>query len=413
MRINDYINVTDRIEPSEKCRERILASGRNTEKPEKRRKSLKRGIVVAVSLLLFGRIGVYAASEITYKDLFSDTIHVANHELADSLMGTVSGFEYNVSDDDYVIRILGVTGGSEVIKGRAEIYRKDGKPVKDFYNNYSDEKGNLYPSLKYQSLESSGGVGCEFDENGNIRIEWELESAKKFNGRKLSFSGADFFYADDMISFTESNNVFFDIDQGKAYLKDKDTNEFSDISYDEIVGLKLNWSFSFRYNQSSVSRSSKKCSSFSENFILKDEFSIYRIGSDKVGNLLESIDSEVECIPLSMKFSSVGGTMKFKYSYKFPFDEYVAEKYNGLNIINSCYLKLGRPDCSMYLIKKDGTHINMRISSYSESGSDYIMKTKAHIEYFDPELGDSGNQIYTDISDVVSAYINGTTYTLK
>ncbi len=217
-----------------------------------------------------------------------------------------------------------------------------------------------------------------------------------------------------MISFEETNNVFFDIDKGKAYLKDKKTNELSAISYDEIAGLKLSWSFSFRYKQPLVSLSSKKCSSFSENFIMKTKVDIYRAGSDKVGYLLETKDSEVECIPLSMKFSSVGGTMKFKHSYESPFDEYVSEKYNGLKIDE--YVRLVFPhEGDMYLIKKDGTRIYMRISSCSGSGSgsDYIMKRKAHIVYFDPEPGDSGNQIYADISDVVSAYINGTTYTLK
>ena len=41
-----------------------------------------------------------------------------------------------------------------------------------------------------------------------------------------------------------------------------------DISFDEITGLKLKWSFSFRYNQSSSSKVTKKCRTFPENFIL-------------------------------------------------------------------------------------------------------------------------------------------------
>ena len=35
-------------------------------------------------------------------------VHVADSELADSLMGAVHNFRYKVSDDDYAIKINGV-----------------------------------------------------------------------------------------------------------------------------------------------------------------------------------------------------------------------------------------------------------------------------------------------------------------
>ena len=68
----------------------------------------------------------------------------------------------------------------------------------------------------------------------------------------------------------------------------------------------------------------------------------------------------------------------------------------------------------IYLVKSDGTHINMRIGAGHGGGVvGKPMKMVTEFYYYDPEIKEGANKIYTDISDVVSVYINGTTYNLK
>ena len=50
---------------------------------------------------------------------------------------------------------------------------------------------------------------------------------------------------------------------------------------------------------------------------------------------------------------------------------------------------------------------------HANGDSGGAMKMTADFFYYDPEIKEGSNRIYTDISDVVSVYINGTTYKLK
>ena len=70
-------------------------------------------------------------------------VHVADSELADSLMGAVHNFRYKVSDDDYAIRINGVSGDSSNMMLIAEIYRKDGTPVTDYLKNFPEDETDI------------------------------------------------------------------------------------------------------------------------------------------------------------------------------------------------------------------------------------------------------------------------------
>ena len=100
-------------------------------------------------------------------------VHVADSELADSLMGAVHNFRYKVSDDDYAIRINGVSGDSSNMMLIAEIYRKDGTPVTDYLKNFPEDETDIdMPENHYvRSFSgSSSSWHSEINKDGNIQM---------------------------------------------------------------------------------------------------------------------------------------------------------------------------------------------------------------------------------------------------
>ena len=114
-----------------------------------------------------------------------------------------------------------------------------------------------------------------------------------------------------------------------------------------------------------------------------------------------------------MKFSNTGGTIKFTYTDDYDYEGYISGKYNSPNVHASRAFYLS-PENEMYLLKSDGTQINIMMGS-GHGGGDVggTMKMTFDFIYYDPEIKEGSNRIYTDISDVVSLYINGVTYKLK
>lgn len=393
-----------------------LSSG--TPAAKKRIKPGYAAVSVAAAALILGSVGSYAASSVTFRDIFSGYIHVADNELAESLMGTVSGFEYKVSDADYAIRIIGVTGARDNIIGRAEIYRKDGKPVKDFFKNLPENDDSVYaPFSENLRVTHGGSRKTEFNEDGNLEIYWNIDSSHRLSGKRIAFSGTDVFNYKLAEEFAEKNNCKLDDVDGKLYLFESHNGDSfiqTDITLEEVAGLSLSWSFSFRYRQAALSVASKKCSDLKEHFTLTRTYSLFDFENDG-GPSLEELDDEVICIPSSMEFSSTGGTIKFTYSDDFDFDSYISEKYPGKDVRPRGFINNALPE--MYLIRSDGTRVYMRMGNISSNGVlegfTETCKVKGDIIYYDPEITEGASQIYTDISDVTAAYINGVTYQLK
>lgn len=397
-------------EPSEE----FLSKLKNAEIPKKKRKRMVVVFAVAAAIYLFGSISSYAVSNITFKELFGDSIHVADCKLADSLLGSVSDFRYMVSDDDYAIRILGISGPGDNIIGQAEIYRKDGKPVKEFFLKGSEDD-TLYPSLSLERY-LNGSLSYDFNDSGNIQIRWKLDSKKGLFKKKVGMYGIDFYYLSDGQEFQEKNNIMIDLYDGELHLNYRRAGvvtENENVSIDEIAALKLTWSFSLKYDPSKVMKYKKKCSSFKEDFTLIQPVSLFSVDSSGNGHDLEVINREIICKPSKVEFSAGGGTVKFTYSDDYDFDGYISEKYSGLEVDSTRQLLINSDENEMYLIKSDGSHIYFRIGSNQSSSSGEKIKAEMSLYYYDPEIKDGPNHLYEDISDVESVYINGVTYRLK
>ena len=386
-------------------------------RPRRRIRSFIPAVTAVIAVLVFVNIGVYAASEITFKDIVTDRVHVANSELAESLIGSVRNFSFKVSDDDYAVRILGVTGSDKNIIGKAEIYRKDGEPVKAHFVKTSDDE-KLYSNLNIKdnalfSSSLSHIAGFEINEDGNINVVWDLSTDHSLNGKIITMRGTNFYFAADVKKFEEENHMSGSDYDGVIRFVNEGEKTVNDVSADDLAALSLDWSFSFKYGQSAFSMSRKRCSRFDENFIFIKEVNVWR-QDDNSSEDLEKFNTEITCVPKSMKFSNTGGTIKFTYTDDFDYEGYISGKYDSPNVHATKYEMMLSPENEIYLLKSDGSRINMMMGHGHASGdAGGAMKMTEDFFYYDPEIAEGSNRIYTDISDVVSVYINGVTYKLK
>ncbi len=410
---------TDRIKaafPGGEPSDEFVSKLEKAVKPRRKIRSFVPATAIVIAVLLFANLGVYAASEISFKDIVTDRVHVANSELAESLIGSVRNFSFKVSDDDYAVRILGVTGSDKNIIGKAEIYRTDGEPVIDhFVKTSEDEKLYSNLSIKDNALFSSSSshmAGFEINEDGNIIVDWDLSTDHNLNGKIITMRGTNLYFASDVMKFEEENHMSASDYDGVIRFVNEGEKTVNDVSANDLAALTLEWSFSFKYGQSAFSMSRKRCTRFDENFRFINQVNVWR-QDDNSSEDLEKFDIEITCVPKSMKFSNTGGTIKFTYTDDYDYEGYISGKYNSPNVHASraFYLSL---ENKMYLLKSDGTQINIMLGS-GHGGGDVggTMKMTFDFIYYDPEIKEGSNRIYTDISDVVSVYINGVTYKLK
>ena len=156
------------VKPSQELMSRL--NDKNRKKRKIRYSSIKIA-AAAAAVFIIGGSAVYAASEMNFIDIFGNYVHVADSELADSLMGAVHNFRYKVSDDDYAIRINGVSGDSSNMMLISEIYRKDGTPVTDYLKNFPEDETDIdMPENHYvRSFSgSSSSWHSEINKDGNI-----------------------------------------------------------------------------------------------------------------------------------------------------------------------------------------------------------------------------------------------------
>lgn len=405
--------------PSDELTDRLMkAAPRKTH----RFSALKIIAASAAACAMIG-VGVYAASEISYDDVFGNYVRVDDNELADSLMGTVTDFKYKVSDEDYAIRILGAAGDSHNMMLRAEIYRVDGEPVRDHFINLPDENCKGISTLfdKHKTEFTNGGHGSyskEFTEEGNVLLTYRFSYDSNINGKKFNASGSDLYSDKPMWDFLSEYQIGT---RGKneKYCIDIETGEEMEFADDDIIGIRLDWSFSLRFAPSDKADTKKVCTDTSQDFIFDYSQSIISWNEEGEGHQVDSLKKTLQCSPSAIEFTSVGGRIEYEYSDTFDYNGYVQENYPDKKVtLDSGGIIPGFSSNEMYLIRNDGSHIRVRSGGGSSSVSGDICSVIVDLEYEEPtgesnELGEIYEQIYTDISDVKAFYINGVTYDLK
>lgn len=408
------------VKPSQDLMSRLNDKSR---KKRKIRYSAIKIAAAAAAVCIIGGTAVYAASEMNFIDLFGDYVHVADSELADSLMGTVHNFRYKVSDDDYAIRINGVSGDSSNMMLIAEIYRKDGTPVIDYFKNVpededTDNMGVDMPENHYvwAFSASTSSWHPEINKDGNIQMYYEvnlLESTIK--GKRFCAGGSDIYSFSLLWDFREKNNVYvwYNPSEKKNEFKTYLSNEIIDISDEDVIGLRLDWNFSFRYNPSEKSESVKKCSDTDSSFELYNNI-IFFSSDGKAGT--ESKETWFTCKPSKIEFTSVGGEMVYSFEDIFLPDNDVSENSNY--IIDPVFRADGENCNDIYIIKEDGNRIDLIFGANKDGVSGNIRTVNTSIQYIE-YTGESNdehrkyNQVFADVSEFSELHINGTVYKLE
>lgn len=389
--------------PSEEFLE-VLMKTKNTKK--KKRRILVKVIAAAAAVCILGTAGVYAVPEIKFEEAFGDSIKVSDSELGTSLLGIVHNFKYYVSDDAYAIRILGVTGDSSRMYLNAEIYRKDGKPVKDYIKHFTDENGGLETPQEFAMYFTNcgAGYGSYLNKSGNIEMEYELTSEKNnMNGKKFIAMGADVFSGDLYHKQTSEKSVYVDFslsDRKNHVYKDHVDGEEDYSTLEDIIGLKLNWKFSFKYQPSKQAEIKKECIDIYEDFII-NKTGFPDTDGDASWTDEDTISEEILCTPSKIEFTSIKGELDYSY-------------VPGADCKSSpFFLLVNADDNDIYIINDDGSRVDLHLFSSEIDSKDTIsVKSKIdYVEYYENEEGEiKYNTIFTDVSKFKELHINGTVF---
>lgn len=405
--------------PSDELTDRLMKAAPK----KKHRFSALRIIAASAAACAMIGVGAYAVSEISFDDVFGDYVRVDDNELADSLIGTVTDFKYKVSDEDYAIRILGAAGDSHNMMLKAEIYRVDGEPVRDYFINLPDENCNGISTLseKHRTEFTNGGRGShstEFTEEGNVLLTYKLSYDSNIKGKTFEASGSDLYSDKPMWDFLSEYQIGTR-GENEKYCIDIETGEEMEFADDDIIGIRLDWSFSLRFDPSDKADAKKICAEPSQEFTYDYSQSVISWNEEGEGHQIDSIDNTLHCIPSAIEFTSVGGRIEYEYPYTFDYNSYVQENYPDQEVtLDAGGIISGFSSNEMYLIRNDGSHISVRSDGGSSSVSGDICSVIVDLIYEEPtgesnELGEIYEQIYTNISDVKAFYINGVTYELE
>lgn len=346
-------------------------------------------------------------------------VHVADSELADSLMGAVHNFRYKVSDDDYAIRINGVSGDSSNMMLISEIYRKDGTPVTDYLKNFPEDETGIYMPENHYVRSFSGSSSSwhpEINKDGNIQMYYEVSLPEStIKGKRFYAGGSDIYSFSLLNDFREKNNVYvwYNPSEKKNEFKTYLSDEIVDISDEDVIGLRLDWNFSFIYNPSEKSESVKKCSDTDSSFELYNNI-IFFSSDGKAGT--ESKEIWLTCKPSNIAFTSVEGEMVYSFEDIFLSDNDVSE---NSNYITDPVFQTDGENCNdIYIIKEDGSRIDLIFGACKDDVSGNIRTVNTSIQYIE-YTGESNdehrkyNQVFADVSEFSELYINGTVYKLE
>ena len=404
------------VKPSQELMSRL--NDKNRKKRKIRYSSIKIA-AAAAAVFIIGGSAVYAASEMNFIDIFGNYVHVADSELADSLMGAVHNFRYKVSDDDYAIRINGVSGDSSNMILIAEIYRKDGTPVTDYLKNFPEDETDIYMPENHYVRSFSGASSSwhsEINKDGNIQMYYEVSlSESTIKGKRFYAGGSDIYSFSLLNDFREKNNVYvwYNPSEKKNEFKTYLSDEIVDISDEDVIVLRLDWNFSFRYNPSEKSESVKKCSDTDSSFELYNNI-IFFSSDGKAGT--ESKETWFTCKPSNIAFTSVEGEMVYSFEDIFLSDNDVSENSNY--IIDPVFRADGENCNDIYIIKEDGNRIDLIFGANKDGVSGNIRTVNTSIQYIE-YTGESNdehrkyNQVFADVSEFSELYINGTVYKLE
>ena len=228
------------------------------------------------------------------------------------------------------------------------------------------------------------------------------------NGRRMRFKGLNFYSHRLVNNLIREQNIYLRTTTKENVLIDMKKNEPSEMSAEDIIGLKLGWSFSFRFDQSESSSFKKTVTDCSQMFTVNETAYINQLDSNNVNTNLEKIQRALNCQPLSIEFNSFGGEIVYEYTDDFDYEGYIAEKYADLENVTFMEPVYDQELNDIYLIMDDGSRIYAYEGLSRTKNSDSGFTKNASFIYYDND-----KQTYEDITNVTGLYVNGVIYNLS
>lgn len=358
----------EKYSPSEELTERVKEK-RFVRR--KRRISLKRAVIIPAAACIALLFTVTAAAELFgFDEILGKYIRIDDSELAQSLIGTVSDVKYTISDDDYKIEVMGVTGSHDSMFAAVKLSRKDGTPVTEHFVTDSTEYTDNISWLRHEwnihaYLGGFGGTyGSYIDEYGDIIYTMDI-SGDNISGKKIGITCGRLVLHRESFELKNENNVYYGMNHKKWGYFERGTNEPVDLDDSSVLCLPIEWSVSFRYTASDNALAVRYADTSSQD---KDDYTV----------------TEVKVSSSGVRISVTGG-------------ESVEETTFG-------YSK------EAYMIMQDGSAIPLYCSGGSGQPDGEYWQQSMDFDYYE-----DGYDIkkYIDISQAKAVYFDGVTYELQ
>lgn len=390
----------DNVRPADELVDGVLQPQNFSVKTKSKSFSIKRvfcAVAAVCAVLVCGISAAAAVGLIDFDSVFGSRITVKDSELASSLVGTVSGFKYKVSDKDYKIEIKGVTGNDKKAIAIAEISRVDGTPVADRFVNSTDDNQfvPLWENAEILNTYTGGySIDHRVNEAGNIELYIDWDSEDGIDGKKIICEGENFYPAGAYINFKYNNaneDICTECTQYGESSGDKDSgggnDEPEDIS--DILALGLKWEFSFIYRQSDKSQQVKSLNAPEESFPLT--LNVHIVGTK------EDFIRELIAQPTYIEAGSTGGRVDFEY-------EMTGYESNHDYSVNYS------DNADIYISLKNGERIYGTFGGGVCYPDGDVYKCSFNIVYWDKN---NYTSVFTDVENITAISINGTVYELK
>ena len=359
-------------------------------------------VAAAAAAVAVGVTGAAAAGIIDFNDIFGNEIKT---EIEDSylLMSRTENVEAYVSDEDYNVTLLGVTGGNDVAIMSIEISRKDGKPVTDYFVNKNDDStmtGIISAECKWDNPDAERRQSCKVwvNEEGNISVNIEL--AVEFDyieytslaGKNITVNGDGFYPAEDFYNYLDEIGAKYRVDGiGAVECVQYEDGTPADVS--SVASLLIEWGISFDYYPSEKS---------SAKLLMKEEDKNSTVTFRK--KQMHYIDPDYpEIIEYSLEITDiqVGSTNAF-----IDIIEYNDSKQK--------FPAYSFPDNEICLITKGGEKIEMSSNGgVARANSEHEISREKLVYYSDsPELG-GYSRLAIDVSEIAAISINGEIFELE
>lgn len=416
MKEEQFRKAFENVAPSEELVNKVLAFNGNTAPiiSVQRKAHIRRIVCTSAAVfavMICGLTVAAAAGVFDFKEVFGKFINVIDSSRASSLAAASDTLTYKVSDDDYMIRVKGITGSQQSIIAVVELCRKDGEPVSEYFANPTDE---THLTCLWRELKMTNTMGCGYgfyvNDAGNIEFHFDIDSNESLNGQTFTACGENFYPTYSFWNFCDENQTsylkthdfsgYVAPDEKGIYGSDSPPKEVDDSS---VLALKLEWEFSFEYQASEDSLKTKSCIEPAEPFTLHKNNST--LDPDYISSL--DLDDEHKAFisdsAITVKridIGSLGGSIEIGMELS----EY--EQSHFINPVS--YFNSPNTENEMFLCLENGETLPVQMDGSSGSNNNGVFTGTWNVSY-----GSGGIKEIADLEKVTAISINGTVYELK